>query len=581
MWPDRLSAEPQTLADVIERPYLLPFAYRRSCTPGGVALSPQARALICCLLRAAGHDPEAIRPTTASTHEHRPSSEDDTDLEVVAFVRHYYAADRSPLRRFASRVDTAYLKQHPEALSAVYQHHLTLVPEARWPLPVHVEERITTLLSQRETAYSWQPPSSDPHPHPHPHPDQQPRPRPRPEGDRTTVEYDPFTHALQEDPYPTYAWLRENAPLYRNDHHDFYALSRHADVRLALRDHALYSSSRGVSLEMWDVVAQQGLSAAELVGFIALDPPQHTRLRALVGRGFTRARVAALEPAIRAIIRQHLHRAWESSDGSFDFAETFTLIPMDVIAEILGIPAADRTMVRDMVIDVGQRQDGDTQLPMSFWESLQDLTTYYGHLIMERRAHPRDDLISTMATADLDGDRLTDQEIIASLLLINAAGTETVTKLAGNAWYQAWLHPEQQALAWEGNIDGWVNETLRYDGPAQALARELTRDTLLHGTLVPAGSRILLLGASANRDPRVFPDPDRYDLNRDTGSAIPFGGGPHFCLGAALARMQLRIALEELITAVDAYDIDPEGIRLACTTNLRGFAALPTTVKLR
>ncbi|MFI7050478.1 cytochrome P450 [Streptosporangium canum] len=385
--------------------------------------------------------------------------------------------------------------------------------------------------------------------------------------------YNPFDHALQENPYPTYARLRDGAPLYRNDDLDFWALSRHADVNAAFRDPALFSSAHGVTLEMW------APDASALVGFLAMDPPRHTRMRALVSRGFTPARVAALEPAVRAVARERLAPALEA--GTFDFAEVVSAIPVYVISELLGVPREDRAEMLRLSEILITRYDGDTEIPQTFWEAAGALTAAYKELIAERRARPHDDLVSALVLADIDGDRLGDDEIVAVLSLIGVAGNESVTKLAANAWYQAWLHPGQRAIAWRGAIAAWVEETLRYDGSAQMVARRLTRDTVLHGTTVPAGARMVLLGASANRDPRVFPHADRYDLTRDTGQALAFGSGPHFCLGAALARLQLRVVLEELVAAVEGYDVDETGIEFVHSPNLRGFRALPTTVTLR
>ncbi|MFI6883983.1 cytochrome P450 [Streptosporangium canum] len=328
------------------------------------------------------------------------------------------------------------------------------------------------------------------------------------------MDYNPFDHTLQENPYPTYARLRDEAPLYRNETLDFWALSRHGDVNAAFRNHSLFSSSRGVSLEMWDVAETWGLQPTALVGFLAMDPPQHSRMRALVSRGFSPSRVGGLEPAVRAVARRYLAEAFET--GTFDFAAVLRIIPMDVISELLGVPHQDRAEVlRHLEILIG-RYDGDTELPDTFWRATEALTTYYTALIAERRARPRVDLISALVAADIDGDRLSDQEIVGVVTLLNSAGNETVTKLAGAAWYQAWRHPDQRAMAWAGNITGWIEETSRYDGPAQTMARQLTRDTVLYDTLIPAGARVLLLGAAANRDERVFPLPDRYDLTRDT-----------------------------------------------------------------
>jgi cytochrome P450 len=392
------------------------------------------------------------------------------------------------------------------------------------------------------------------------------------------VEYNPFDRVQQENPWPVYEWLLREAPLYHNQALDLWALSRHADVNAAFRTPGLFSSAHGVLLEqdMW------GPDAAEQIGFLAMDPPGHTRMRALVSGGFTPRRVAGLEPAIRAITRRRLAPALQA--GTFDAVSVIGMIPVDVISELMGVPESDRAQLRSLSEIILARQDGQTAVTPAFKAAAQALAGYYQDLIADRRLNPRDDLTSSLVTAEIDGDRLSDQEVAVVLRLIGVAGSETVTKLATNAWYHAWLHPDQRAIAWqggEGPVRAWVEETLRYDGSAQMVARRLTADTVMHDTLVPAGARVALVGGAANRDPRVFPEPHRYDLTRDTGQTLAFGAGPHFCLGAALARLQLSVVAEELIASVAHYEIDTSGIRYIRSPNQRGFSALPTTVKLR
>lgn len=237
--------------------------------------------------------------------------------------------------------------------------------------------------------------------------------------------YNPFDHALQENPYPVYTWLRDRAPLYRNDDLDFWALSRYADVRAALRDPALFSSAHGVTLELWDA------NAADLVGFLAMDPPRHTRMRALVSRGFTPATVAGLEPAVRAVARRHLAPALEA--GTFDFAGVVSAIPGDVVSELLGVPREDRAEMSRLSDVLVTRYDGESEAPREFWEAAATVSAYYRRLIADRRIRARDDLVGTLVSAGAGGDRLSDDEIVAVLLLIGVAGNESVTKLAANA----------------------------------------------------------------------------------------------------------------------------------------------------
>jgi cytochrome P450 len=319
------------------------------------------------------------------------------------------------------------------------------------------------------------------------------------------------------------------------------------------------------------------------MSFLAMDPPRHGRMRSLVSRGFTPRRVADLEPRIRELARLHLEPAVEHQ--TFDFiAYLAGKLPMDVISEMIGVPAADRDEVRRLADLLVHREEGVFDVPPAGIDAALTLAGYYTDMLGERRAGRRDDLTSALLDAEVDGERLTDDEIISFLFLMVVAGNETTTKLLGNAWYWAWRNPEQRAkpFADAGRIPDWVEETVRFDTSTQMLARTVTADVDLHGGHVPAGGRVLLLVGSANRDPRAFaPDPDRYDLDRDTSELVSFGSGRHFCLGASLARLEARVALEEVVAAVRDYDIDPDGVRRVHSVNVRGFANLPSTVERR
>ncbi len=390
------------------------------------------------------------------------------------------------------------------------------------------------------------------------------------------VVYDPYAYEIHEDPYPTYRRLRDEAPLYRNEERNFWALSRHADVMAAFRDSEHYSSAQGVSIDP----AASGPHAHKTMSFLAMDPPRHGRMRSLVSRGFTPRRVMDLEPGIRRLTTQHLDTCLEM--GSFDFvADLVGKVPMDVISEMLAVPVADRPELRRLSDLLIHREEGVTDVPPAGVEAALNLVVYYADLIADRRANPGDDLVSALCDAEIDGDRLTDEEITSFLFLMVVAGNETTTKLLAHAWYWAWANPDELAKVYAdpARIEDWVEETLRYDTSSQMLARVLHTDVELHGQVVPAGERILLLAGSANRDERAFPDPDRYDLdrNRDAGIAS-FGVGRHFCLGASLARLESRIVLEELIRRTASYEIDAAASRRVHSVNVRGFETLPTTV---
>ncbi|MGD0880066.1 MAG: cytochrome P450 [Acidimicrobiales bacterium] len=395
---------------------------------------------------------------------------------------------------------------------------------------------------------------------------------------RGPVVYNPYAYDMHEDPYPTYARLRAEAPVYRSDEFDFWALSRHGDVLAAFRNVDAFSNSHGVSLDP----SAFGPEAHRTMSFLALDPPKHTRMRSLVGKGFTPTKVGAMEDRIREITLQHLEPALER--GSFDFIEDFAgKVPMDVISELIGVPTADRAELRRLADLVLHRDDGVYDVPAEGMEAALDLVVYYQSMVDERRKKRRDDLTSALLDAEIDGDRLDDQEIVAFLFLMVVAGNETTTKLLGNAWYWGWRNPDERAkpFADADRVSDWVEETLRYDTSSQMLLRVTRQPVELHGTTVPEGERVLLLVGSANRDGSVFADPDRYDLDRDTSRLVSFGSGRHFCMGAPLARLEARVGLSELVARVADYDIDVDGIQRVHSINVRGLAALPTSVAMR
>jgi cytochrome P450 len=388
--------------------------------------------------------------------------------------------------------------------------------------------------------------------------------------------FNPYDHEMHHDPYPVYAWLRDDHPVYFNEELDFWALSRHADVSAALRDPGRFSSSYGVMLEP----SSWGPNAARRMSFVAMDPPQHTRLRGLVSRGFTPRRVAGLEPRIREIARGHLDAALQRARPDL-MADVAAKVPMDVISELAGVPAADRDRIRELGNRSAARPAGATDIPRESAEAFLQMAAYYMELIEERRRAPRDDLASALLAVAAEDDGLTGDDIVAFLTLLVGAGNETTRYLLGNAWYWAWRNPDQRAAAYDGNIGGWIEETLRYDGVAQYVARRLAEDIELHGVTIPRGARMMLLTSAANRDPRAFPDADRYDLSRNTSAMIGFSTGPHFCLGAALARLEARVVLEEFVARVAGYDIDEAAAVRSHGANTRGFAALPAAVEPR
>lgn len=388
--------------------------------------------------------------------------------------------------------------------------------------------------------------------------------------------YDPFSYRLHEDPYPTYAWMREHAPLYRNEERDFWALSRYDDVLSALRNPRLFSSRNGISLEpdLW------GPDAVKTSFFLAMDPPDHGKLRRLLGSAFKPRWVERLKPRVRELAWARLQPVLDGDN--FDFADSYAAaLPNDVMCELVGIPAADWDQIRADNDLLNHCEDDTDHRSSATLDAGFRLAIYYVDLVNDKRKHPGDDLTSVMLQARVDGEPLTDAQVVAFLFLLVSATNESTGKLLGIAWYHGWRLPNVQRAGLDGRAAAWVEETLRYDSPSQMMARTLTEPTVVHGTRLPEGARVALLPASGNRDERVFPDPDAYDLDRDTSKMISFGHGPHFCLGASLALLEATVALEEVGALASTYEIDIDHARWVHSPHQRGFASLPCTLVRR
>jgi cytochrome P450 len=387
--------------------------------------------------------------------------------------------------------------------------------------------------------------------------------------------YDPYARSMQEDPFPAYRHFRDEEPCVHNPQMDFYALFRFEDVWQATLDWKTYSSSLGPSLE------NRGEVPGELFSIIGLDPPRHTRLRNLVSRGFTPRRIGALEKEIRQIAVRYLDALRDEPD--FDLQQRFAVkFPMDVISALVGIPEADRDAYREWV-DKGLERDPETGLPPE--ENLQLLRkagSYVLELLAERRARPQDDLITLIANAKLaeedGGERpLSDQEVSSFVTLLAAAGAETTAKLIGNAVVYLGRDPEQRRALWSDptRIPGAVEEILRFDAPSQFQGRVAMRDVTMHGVVIPKGARVALVTGAACRDEREFPDPDRLDIQRRPSREVYFGYGQHFCLGKSLARLEARVALEEIAAHFPGYEVEEPGLTRTYQAHVRGFKNVP------
>ena len=392
---------------------------------------------------------------------------------------------------------------------------------------------------------------------------------------------DPYDYDFHEDPYPYYRRLRDEAPLYRNDELGFWALSRHQDVLQGFRNSTTLSNKFGVSLDP----ASRGPHASKTMSFLAMDDPAHLRLRTLVSKGFTPRRVRELEPRVTEIAVAHLDTMLEKAGSSetVDYVDEFAgKLPMDVISELMGVPERDRTQVRAWADGVMHRDEGVTDVPPEAVEASINLIVYYQEMVAERRKKPTDDLTTALLEAEIDGDRLTDDEILGFMFLMVIAGNETTTKLLANAAFWGHRNPDQLGPVYADleRVPLWVEETLRYDTSSQILARTVAGELTLYDTVIGDGDVLLLLPGSAHRDERVFDNPDDFVIGREIGSKLmSFGSGAHFCLGAHLARMEARVALTELFKRIRGYEVDEANAVRVHSSNVRGFAHLPITVQ--
>lgn len=396
---------------------------------------------------------------------------------------------------------------------------------------------------------------------------------------------DPYNYDFHEDPYPYYRRLRDEAPLYHNEELGFWALSRHRDVLQGFRNSTTLSNRDGVSLDP----VSRGPHASKTMSFLAMDDPAHLRLRTLVSKGFTPRRIRELEPRVTELAVQHLDAMLQkaasdpTSSSTVDYVAEFAgKLPMDVISELMGVPVADRDRIRAMADGVMHREDGVADVPTSAIEASINLIVYYQQMIAERRKKPAEDLTSALLEAEIDGGRLTDEEILGFMFLMVIAGNETTTKLLANAAFWGHKNPDQLAPIYTNPslVPLWVEETLRYDTSSQILARTVSGELDLYGTTIPEGDVLLLLPGSAHRDERVFDNPDDYLIGREIGSKLlSFGSGAHFCLGAHLARMEARVALTELFKRIRGYYVDEANAVRVHSSNVRGFAHLPMALE--
>ncbi|MDG4664844.1 cytochrome P450 [Mycobacterium sp. 236(2023)] len=388
--------------------------------------------------------------------------------------------------------------------------------------------------------------------------------------------YDPYDYAIDDDPYPVWRRMREEAPLYFNDKYGFYALSRYDDVAAALPDWETYRSGKGTTADILfnGIEVPPGILLFE-------DPPLHDLHRRLLSRVFTPRRMMAVEDLVREFCASALD-PHVGADG-FDFvADLGAFMPMRTIGYLLGIPEEGQQQIRDLndtliTVNAGESGVPEDVSPTVFAQSIAMFAEY----IEWRATHPSDDLMTELLNAEVeepDGSKrpLERNEVLAYTAMIAGAGNETTARLIGFMGKLLAEHPEQrhELAADPSLIPGAVEEALRYEPPSPVQARYVARDVELYGHTVSEGSFMLLLNASANRDPSHFADPDRFDIHRK-GGHLSFGQGLHFCLGSALARLEARVAFEEVLKRWTDWDVDYENASMARTSSVRGWARMP------
>jgi cytochrome P450 len=389
----------------------------------------------------------------------------------------------------------------------------------------------------------------------------------------TVVYYDPYDVGITADPYPTYARLREEAPIYYNDRYDFWALSRHPDVEKALSNWEVFSNQRSDILELMksDFDMPNGVMMFE-------DPPVHTMLRGLMSRVFTPRRMAEIEDQIRQFCIRCLDPL-VGSDGFDIIADLASMMPMRVIGMLMGIPEDEQISVRD-ANDANLRTRPGAPMKVVKADAIADGSVYADYVDW-RAKNPSDDLMTALLNVEFEDEngvrrKLTRKEVLHYTQVVAGAGNETTGRLIG--WLAKVLaeHPDQRREVAEDRslLLRAVDETLRFEPTGPHVARHMARDFECYGTTVPAGSAVLLLFGAANRDPRRYQDPDNFDIHRDNISHLTFGKGLHYCLGANLARLEGRVALDELLNRFGEWDIDYDSMQLAPTSTVRGWERL-------
>jgi cytochrome P450 len=392
----------------------------------------------------------------------------------------------------------------------------------------------------------------------------------------TDLYWDPFTPELRDDPYPLWKRLRDEAPVWHNDRYDFWVLTRFDDIEHAHKDFETFISSHGTTVEtMTEEPNDTGM-------IIWTDPPKHTTLRKLVSRAFTARRVSALEDRVREVCADLLDP--QVGEAGFDYVQDFSaILPPTMISLLLGVPEKDRDYLRGVVDDIFHIEEGAVGMVNEVSaKALVDMNRYLAEQFEDRKQHPRDDMFTDLLHAEIVDDdgtprRLTDSELTEFVTVLFAAGTETVARHLGWAVDLLDQHPEQRAeLAADFSlIPNAVEEILRFEPPSPVQARYVAKDVTFHDVTIPRRSRVVLVTGSAGRDERTYPNPDVFDIHRKIDLHVTLGYGIHFCLGAALARMEGRIGLEETLERWPEWTVDRDNAVPLYTSTVRGYLNLP------
>jgi cytochrome P450 len=402
----------------------------------------------------------------------------------------------------------------------------------------------------------------------------------KPRDDGSPMEFNPYSDSFFDDPYDTYRWMRDEAPVYYSERWDFHALTRYDDVVAAHRDWETFSSSYGVTLDALSMRHKFDMNM-----LILMDPPEHERMRKLVRQVFTKAAIANLEPLVTDVVTFYVQAL--AGKDQFDLVADFAaLFPVEIISSMLGVPAGERQQIRLWTDRFLHREENNPFATESGVAASMAMGEYFLDLAQEKRRRPDDLIISRLVTTSYEDEtgvthRLADEDIATFSVLLAAAGSETVTKLMGNGVMAFHHNPDQWelVLADPGLIPGAIEEMLRLNPPSQYQGRFTTRDVVLDGGTIPAGSPTLLVTGAATRDPRAYDRPDVFDIKRGGATTLAFGYGAHSCLGSWLARLEARVALQQLRERWPRFDVDTGGLQRVTMSNVAGYSHIPVHLR--